>query len=203
MSEIPASGVSTRLRRKRLMLLREIVERFKHAKTNSYVTLDGQSRRWNMMHWECGTKACALGNYALTPYGRRHLVLLHQAFVGTGWEIGVIPTSGKDADRRRKDMETREIVRKEVYENKIKPRLQNMGESKSSSSEPASLTLERLGADTITEAAAHFGINNRDAAYLFLPESYTSRNIRISPDMVIRHIDKMLHKYGHKVPPTR
>lgn len=55
----------------RLYRLRSVVELHK-GKRGKPVKLNGVERKWNMHKWDCGTSACALGSYALTPYGRRH-----------------------------------------------------------------------------------------------------------------------------------
>lgn len=63
--------MDNRTRLNRLKRLRGVVELHK-GKRGKPVKLNGISRSWNMMNWDCGTSACALGNYALTPYGKRH-----------------------------------------------------------------------------------------------------------------------------------
>lgn len=54
----------------RLRMLRATVAKFVGARGKS-VQLDGVARSWNMHWWNCGTSACALGSYALTPFGRK------------------------------------------------------------------------------------------------------------------------------------
>lgn len=54
----------------RLRMLRATVAKFVGARGKS-VQLDGVARSWNMHWWDCDTSACALGSYALTPFGRK------------------------------------------------------------------------------------------------------------------------------------
>lgn len=66
--------MNNRTRLSRLRRLRAVVELHKGSH-GSKVQLNGVRRSFNMHWWDCGTSACALGSYALTPYGRRHFEL--------------------------------------------------------------------------------------------------------------------------------
>lgn len=55
----------------RLHRLRNVVGLHK-GQRGKPVQLNGGAWRWNMHFWKCRTRACALGSYALTPYGSRH-----------------------------------------------------------------------------------------------------------------------------------
>lgn len=63
--------MDNRTRLKRLYRLRGVVELHKGQRYRP-VKLNGDRRSWNMHHWDCGSSACALGSYALTPYGKRY-----------------------------------------------------------------------------------------------------------------------------------
>lgn len=61
--------MDNRTRLKRLYRLRGVVELHKGQRYRP-VKLNGERRAWNMLNWDCGSSACALGSYALTPYGK-------------------------------------------------------------------------------------------------------------------------------------
>lgn len=67
--------ISNELRIQRLEYLREIMRG--HAKADGEpLKLNGISAKFNLTFWyhldSCETQACALGSYALSPYGKRY-----------------------------------------------------------------------------------------------------------------------------------
>lgn len=63
--------INHKIRANRLQRLHDVVKAHVDAK-GTPVKLNGVERSFNMGEWDCGTSACALGSYALTPYGKRY-----------------------------------------------------------------------------------------------------------------------------------
>ena len=72
-------GINTEISNKtRLNRLRRLYETvgLHVGQRGKPVKLNGEHRGWDMNQWECGSSACALGCYALTPYGKRYFTIL-------------------------------------------------------------------------------------------------------------------------------
>lgn len=128
--------MNNRTRLNRLYRLRAVVELHK-GQRGKPVKLNGTERTFDMWNWDCGTGACALGSYALTPYGQRHFK----------WD-GSTP-----------------LLR--------------------------GATLSETDA-----AAAHFGISDGEAEFLFMPHQYgLNACTPVAPTKVIKHIDQIIRVY--------